>query len=299
MTETTRQKDWSIVEFEVDPANEDLAAWLMIDCGSSGCEVQPVGDSRLVIKAAFDSFVLGEREMQSLASRLEEYMLGECLKTLKVHVLQEEDWLAKWKTGFKPFSIGDRLMVSPPWEVPNIAEQERRNRKIVIIEPAMAFGTGLHATTRFCLRMVEQLQLGKKILDVGTGSGILSIAAALLDPQATPIAVDTDPIAVQAARDNSELNHVNDRITIIEGSTEAVKEFKFDSILSNMTCEDIIALLPEYRQLLGENGQVVGAGILSEKLPRLEAKVAENGFEISKIETEDMWSGVLLRKTVS
>ncbi len=156
----------------------------------------------------------------------------------------------------------------------------------------MAFGTGLHATTRYCLAELEKQTPVDKVVDVGTGSAILAMAYAKLHPQSEIWAVDTDQVAIDVAEVNCELNAVSDRIKLITGSTDIVVQQKFGCILSNLTCEDIIALLPDYVKMLDKGGTVICAGILTEKLPLLEKALAEHGLSIIHSTPEGMWTGV-------
>jgi ribosomal protein L11 methyltransferase len=133
-----------------------------------------------------------------------------------------------------------------------------------------------------------------RILDVGTGSGILAIAAALLDKGATILAIDNDPTALENASVNLKLNRLEPQIQLLLSAPENV-EGKFSTILSNMTCEDIIALLPTYERLLLPNGTVVGAGILKEKMSLLEAASRQANFEIIDREEKGEWMGVVMK----
>lgn len=291
LSETNRS--WAAVEFDAPAEQEELAGWVMVHvAGAVGCEIRATNATNVCVHASFDRDTLQTEDMAKIGSALEEYGLAGSLASLRMQAVQEEDWLAKWKQGFRPFPVGEKLIVCPPWDVPT----EAGERRALIIEPAMAFGTGLHPTTQFCLRMLETLPLGEHLLDVGTGSGILAIAAVMLDSRRTVVGVDTDPIAIDNARKNAELNGVSAGLRLITGSTEKIAEV-FDSLLSNLTCEDIVALLPEYRRLIKPGGRVVCAGILAEKEKLLDAACAANGFRVESMEDAPPWRGVVLRCT--
>ena len=288
----SEQRTWAAVEFSVGLDDEELAGWVMVDrVGASGCEVRPVPESAHVLIHA--TFANCQPDMSKIRKTLEEYGLP--ATELKLCSIAEEDWLAKWKEGFKPFNSGDRLVVCPPWER-ETAVIGAFGREVLVIEPAMAFGTGLHATTRFCLRSIERQTVGDRVLDVGTGSGILAIAAVLLHPHALATAVDNDPVATENAQLNCRLNNVGSRVKLITGTIDSLAGHQFDSILSNITCEDIIALLPQYRELLKPGGIVICAGILSEKRPLLEESLPEHGFTIASSEQDGQWTGIILRR---
>ncbi len=295
MEQTEKQKSWAAVEFEVDATNEDLASWLIVQCGASGCEIRPGEDNRVLIHAVFDCEKLPPEELSRIRSSFEEYKLGECLRTFKVQQVEHEDWLARWKEGFEPFRVGTRFLVCPSWMHDELTPELTEGRVVILIEPGMAFGTGLHATTQFCLRALESYPPKSSVLDVGTGSGILAIACAHITPNVRIVALDIDPVAIETAQEDLHLNNVDGRIELIVGSTENVKGQTFDLILSNLTCEDIVALLPDYMKLLEPDGHILCAGILKEKLPLLEAAVAKHKMTMIQVEHTGQWVGVVLR----
>lgn len=297
MSEQTRtQRKWGTIEFDTSVGNEDLASWLIMQCGASGCEVMSLeddGGKRSRIRATFDKAGLTDDEMAKIRSSFEEYGLGECLQTLRISEVEEEDWLSRWKEGFEPFALGQNLMICPSWYKDKLPDSAK-NRVCLFIEPGMAFGTGLHATTRYCLTVLEQYSTGQSVLDVGTGSGILAIAAALLNEKARIIAIDNDPVAVENAQHNIELNGVAQRISLVQGEIDNTKLERFDTILSNLTCEDIIALLPKYVQILNPGGCIICAGILMEKLDKLVPELERNRLRIIDDKLDGHWVGLTL-----
>jgi ribosomal protein L11 methyltransferase len=288
--------DWSVIQFEIDAKDEELASWLMIQCGANACEIQPITPERARINACFDARPLSESELAKVRSNFEEYGLSSSLQSLQLQSVPDQDWLARWKEGFEPFFVGDEFLICPPWRQDKLTPESIGNRHVILIEPGMAFGTGLHETTQFCLKMLKRYLSGSTILDVGTGSGILSIAAAkLLGSKAKITALDITDSAIETARDNFKLNNVATQIHLLEGSTELVRGSTFGTILSNLTCEDIIALLDDYKKLLRSGGNVICAGILKEKLSMLEAALPTFGFKIKEQEVGEKWAGTILQ----
>jgi ribosomal protein L11 methyltransferase len=296
---TTKKEEalrtWMAIEFVVSKEQEDLASWLMVHRGAKGCEVKPHEGDRVLLHSVFEKD-MDLAEMDELKSSLEEYGLGSCLNSLKVSTLEEADWLSKWKQGFEQFPVGKRFMICPPWLKDRLSKDELANRHLILVEPGMAFGTGLHITTRFCLKSIEKHLQGPEVLDVGTGSGILAIAAAMINCECDVTAVDVDPVSIKVAQENLDLNGMSERVRLVLGSTEAVAGSVYQTLLSNLTCEDIIALLPDYEKLAPLGGVVICAGILKEKLPMLERALEGSSFEILEKELEDLWAGVILRK---
>ncbi len=174
--------------------------------------------------------------------------------------IEDQDWTAAWKEFFTPVEAG-RFLVLPPW----LADTPMAGRQPIFIEPKSAFGTGHHATTALCLRALSLLldaRLGSDgiVLDLGTGSGVLGIACATQGM--TVIGTDIDPVAVDNALENSALNKVEDRMTVLPGSTGAVKERHFDLILANILAAPLKELAPDIMALLKPGGALVLSGIL-------------------------------------
>ena len=172
-------------------------------------------------------------------------------------LIPEQDWKESWKKGFVPIDVGERFTILPPWE------KQRPGRINLVIDPAMAFGTGHHETTRSCLVLMEKYAArGAKesFLDVGTGTGILAIAAAQMGYRRV-IGVDTDILAVDAARSNIELNQASAGIEIEEGSI-AVQSGTFDLIAANIISSVLVLLAPELASHLKPGGVAVLSGIL-------------------------------------
>lgn len=181
-----------------------------------------------------------------------------------VSMIAEEDWASSWKEHFKPLPVGERLLILPSWEQPGPAEE----RRVITLDPGMAFGTGGHETTRLCLECLEQILtqepvLDQPLLDLGTGSGILAIAAAKLG--ATRIdAVDIDPQAVLVAEENCRLNLVADAIDCSTTPLEQLPD-GYAVILANILAEELVRMAPELTRRLCANGLLVLSGILAER----------------------------------
>lgn len=181
-----------------------------------------------------------------------------------VTLLGEEDWASSWKIHFKPLAIGQRLLIIPTWEVPPPAT----NRAIIILDPGMAFGTGSHQTTRLCLECLETLITDaahpvSRVLDLGTGSGILAIAAAKLG--VTDIdAVDIDPQAVTVATENCSLNSVSNAICCSTTPLENLAD-GYQIILANILAEELVRMAPAIIARLAPGGSLILSGILAER----------------------------------
>ncbi len=193
----------------------------------------------------------------------------------QVSLLGEEDWASSWKTHFKPLMIGQRLLVLPSWEPPPADD----TRAVIVLDPGMAFGTGGHETTRLCLECLEGLLTASsaetstmKVLDLGTGSGILAIAAAKLGVKQID-AVDIDPQAISVASENCLLNRVDSQISC---STTPLEQLggTYRIILANILAEELVRLAPEIICRLAPGGDLILSGILAER-----EKLVRTGFD--------------------
>lgn len=181
-----------------------------------------------------------------------------------VSMIAEEDWASTWKEHFKPLPVGNRLLIIPSWEAPAAAE----TRQVITLDPGMAFGTGGHETTRLCLECLEQITANAAhpelpVLDLGTGSGILAIAAAKLGALRID-AVDIDPQAVLVAQENCRLNQVADAVSCSATPLEQLPD-GYRLILANILAEELVRMAPELTKRLLPGGWLVLSGILAER----------------------------------
>lgn len=243
-----------------------------------------------------DNKVLLESAKQAV-ERLRSIRFDFDLGSLAYHIetIDEEDWSNNWKKYYKPIEIGDRLLVLPAWE--DIPDTERR---ILKLNPGMAFGTGSHQTTRMCLEFLEQtVSNGDTMLDLGCGSGILSIASILLGAKKA-IAVDIDPIAEKIALDNAELNSIGKKsFQILIGnllSDDSVRTAimgKYPIVAENIVADVIIALAPLSRQLTAPHGKLIVSGIIDERADEVIDCLKSCGFCLLEMKSSGGWNAFL------
>ncbi len=200
----------------------------------------------------------------------------------------EENWNEKWERTIQPVEIGERMVVVPTWsQYKNI-----HDRIILHIDPKMSFGTGHHETTRLTLKLLERyITRGHHMLDVGTGSGILAIAAVKLGASRAT-GVDIDPWSIANAKENIALNHVEQFVEIFQEKPEQIKNRTYDLITSNLTLNTNIDLLDEYRRLLLNEGILLLSGFLNKDLPEMEKHLNKNRFVVHDVVTENEWSAI-------
>lgn len=207
-------------------------------------------------------------------------------------IVNDNDWKDKWKEFFKPSKITDTLVVKPTWEEYTPAEGE----KIIEIDPGMAFGTGTHETTTLCMRLLEKyLKDDQSVMDVGCGSGILAIAAALLGSKDI-LGVEIDPDAVRTAIENVELNGVSDVVAVKEGDLTKGVDKVVDLIVANLMAPLVIELSGAAADHLVDKGIYISSGILIEKRDQVAEAVKAAGFEIVEILEEGEWCAIAAQK---
>ena len=203
-----------------------------------------------------------------------------------------EDWASTWRQGLAPRKLTDRLIVSPSWCKSDADEIAGGDSVVIVIDPGMAFGTAEHGTTRGALRLLDRaLAPGQALLDAGCGSAILAIAAAKLGA-AKVLAVDLDPYATEAARDNVTANGVSDRVSIetgVIGPVWIAASGPFDGILANIQTGVLVPLLASFAAALGAGGWLILSGILDEEWSLLASAAADHGFSLVDRDADGEW----------
>ncbi|MBC8140951.1 MAG: 50S ribosomal protein L11 methyltransferase [Armatimonadetes bacterium] len=209
---------------------------------------------------------------------------------ITVRFVAEEDWATAWKQYFKPQKIGTRIVVKPTWE----AYDAEPDDVVIEIDPGMAFGTGLHATTRLCLTGLEtHVFAGASVADVGTGSGILAVAAILLGA-GSAVAVDNDPLAVRIAAENVSFNGVSSQVNVYEAAEPPPGQF--DIVVANILAHIILALAAPLFAATKAGGVLITSGILAgASAEQVAAGLTKAGFRETQIVTEGEWASVVAR----
>lgn len=256
-------------------------------------------------------YVAEEKDTPMFRQRIEEviYQYGRLypMPPPTFRKLEDQDWANAWKEHYRPFRIGNKIWIQPSWmgieDVKDGADGVQPDDVVLTLDPGMAFGTGLHPTTQMCMRALEGIvQPGMTVLDVGTGSGILVIAAAKLGAKRL-LAFDTDPLAVKATAENCEQNGVAEKILLFEGKLDQVDEKGWDVVVVNILAPVIISLFEKDElmsfvadsKLSSKNGRLILSGIIEEQGAGIETAVAKaGGCIVEKLQVRD-WVSYIVR----
>ncbi len=296
--------DWTEVKITVDAENVDLAGDIaqmtvpygiyIEDYSHLKEEVEEIAhidliDAKLLKKDRTKAVVhvyVGpdENPGEAVAFLTERYAAAGIGNRIETAPCRQEDWINNWKKYFHPMKVGKKLLIRPDWE----QAENRENRIVLNLEPGIAFGTGTHETTRLCMEFLEEyVQPGCAVLDVGCGSGILSVAGLLLGA-GSAVGVDIDPLAVKTAVQNAERNHVESRFTGICGSLTEKVAGKFDVVAANIVADVIAELTEQIGNFMNPGAVYLMSGIIDEREPvvldalkgrfRVIARREENGW---------------------
>ena len=257
------------------------------------------GKYRVVVKTYVKPGERGQTVRGQLEEGLWRLSLLYPIPAPEIRTVQEEDWATAWKKFYKPLRIGRRVVLKPTWEEFNAQPDDL----VIHLDPGMAFGTGMHPTTRLCIVALEELvQKGDTVLDLGTGSGVLAFVAAELGATAV-LATDIDPLAVRVARENAELNQIDSIVLTIDlGSVPAAMTARFGVIVANILAEVLVGLFDgKYQNIpladpLQPGGAMILSGILAEKATMVIEAAARYGLTLVDQKQEGDWVALVVRK---
>jgi ribosomal protein L11 methyltransferase len=282
---------WWLVTLAIAPSAEELASSILFEHGSTGIVTLNESADTVTLGAYFADHSTALQVTQSIGSELGRAGPPTAFRNCTVSHVPEQDWMQKWKEGFEAVHIGKRLTIAPSWKLP-----KNENERVVIqIDPGMAFGTGTHETTRLCLEAIERYWQGGSLLDVGTGTGILSICAALLRPGSRVVGIDIDPRAIEVAHENVEINKVFGRVELLEGQPGALSD-AFDVVVANLTAEVIVDLMPELADRVAKTGLMILSGVLSSLAGDVESSLAAGGFTVIERGNAGEWTAIVALK---
>ena len=260
------------------------------------CDIPEQENTEIVVVTAYfpddselhDRLAAVEEEMTAIEERIGSCRFGNtCFRTIS-----ETDWENEWKQFFHTTRITEHIVIKPTWE----EYEAEPDDKVIELDPGMAFGTGTHHTTGMCMRRLEKvIEPGMTVFDVGTGSGILAIAAAMLGAKSVK-AVDIDGVAVRVAKENVADNGLSEQIEVREGDLLHGTEGKADVIIANIIADIVIMLLQDIPQKLNDNGVLLASGIIEERMPDVEAAAQAQGLYVDAVDHRGGWVVMQMKK---
>lgn len=233
------------------------------------------------------------QEISESIDKLKEFNLDTGKKAITTTEVDEEDWATAWKKYYHPVKISGRFTIVPTWEMYEPVESDEL---IIELDPGMAFGTGTHPTTVMCLQALEKyVKPEDYVIDVGTGSGVLAIGAALLDAGEI-LALDLDEVAVAAAKENISLNKCDSKVEVKQGDLLESVSGKADLIVANILAEVIVTFSADAYELLAPGGLFIVSGIISAKKDMVKEDLIAKGFELVESVVMEDWVALIARK---
>ena len=313
--------DWLKVTVLTTTEASELVSQTLIDAGAGGTEIEdrhdieannrPEGmwdilDESLALKmredvcvsAYYSAAVRAADVLAQIRSELDRLRreVGDVIPMGKLEIetdgIDEEDWAEFWKKDFHTFRIGRHMVVKPGWETYEPLPDDR----VLEIDPGMAFGTGTHETTALCAELIEEyLRPGDSVIDIGTGSGILAIAAAEYGAGEV-LATDIDALAVQVAGENVRRNGVADRVTVRQGDLLAAVDRRADIVIANIIADVIVSLAAPVRECIQDGGLFICSGIAAEREEKVLDALREAGYPQPDIRRKGEWVAMAARR---
>lgn len=342
-------RGWILVTVGVPREAEELAGSLLFEAGANGTMTVSETDSRIEIGAYFAESTDTVALRATVGNELQQRGVRPDQIEFRTDFIPDQDWLQKWKEGYEPIQAGEKFLIVPSWKIdslkidsltldslkPNSVQlmdlsdadsqshplQSVDGRIVILIDPGMAFGTGTHESTRLCLEFIERYWKGGQFLDVGTGTGILAIAAAKLVPHSSVTGIDVDPVAVEVAGENAGINKVTSihlrvaepgslrpsESTSDEADHPAARvecqsdgqrtQSQYDVVVANLTADLIAEVLQDLVALVTANGRLILSGILSEQGPDIEGALRNCGFNIIAKSAAGEWVAFVAQPT--
>jgi ribosomal protein L11 methyltransferase len=290
---TTVPSSWLQLSLRTDPSALDAVSNFLIERGSPGVVIKsnvvqayfPQAEDSAAVRNDVQRFM---RAIQRTGAKVGE-------NDLRWRILKDRNWNSAWRRFFHPQRVGQKFLITPPWVKP----QRIGLRQLIMIEPGMAFGTGTHATTRGCIEYIEKVAASFRgsafnALDVGTGSGILSIALAKLGAQPV-LAIDNDPLALKVASENLALNGVEGKVRLSDINLNRVRK-TFSVVVANLTAETILNLARRLETKVSPRGSLILSGIFQAQADAVAARFERSGFTVVRRKRDKEWMTLLLRR---
>ena len=303
---------WKDVKLDISKQHAEAAQAIALSIASAGIYIEDYSDIETAVLemahtdliepdllqrdralVAVHLYFDADADTQELLALLEARLKAANIPYALAHSdVEQQQWESAWKNYYHAFDVCGRLTVAPSWEAQDPAFAPEPGRAVLKLDPGMAFGTGTHETTLLCLeRLCERVRGGEKLLDVGTGSGILAIAALLLGAQQAD-GIDIDPIAVRTALENAQLNGVESRFTCRVADLAQQASGTYDIIVANIISSSVIALAPQIKPLLKKGGVFIASGIIDDYEQDVTTAITQCGFTAVRVYRKNGWVAV-------
>lgn len=290
MNKMKPENNWIEISLPAPDQAEDAVTNFLFELGATGNYIHNGILSAYFPESAWDK--QKHEQLLRYLGQLNELHYSIRIDQVHVQSIEDRDWNALWKQTIQPIDIDGKILIKPSW----IDISPSPDVRIIEIDPQMAFGTGTHATTQLMLKfIIKHIGASCRILDIGTGTGILAIAAAQLS-DAQIVAFDNDPIAAATARQNFQNNHVDNKISLFCGTLDAVKKMQFDLVLANINRSTIVPLLADICDNLTLSGLAILSGILIEERDEIAKHLNRFPLKLAAENQIDEWIGFVIQK---
>lgn len=312
--------EWKEFNVHINKEAEESVVEVLMNLGSAGVNIVDRSDFETLPEYGFDTLwaldenkfpstgviVKGyfeikdiqpgfEKELHQKIEELKEFGLNIEDYRVESGTVADTDWNEKWKEYYHSVPITRYLTIVPEWKQ---YEKVNPDEKLIVLDPGLAFGTGTHPTTQLSLQGLEtEMRGGEVVLDVGTGSGVLTIASSLLGAKAIH-AYDLDDIAVQSAKNNIELNDLAAEITVKENNLLKDVTIEADIVVANILAPIIIKLIPDAMRVLKPGGVFITSGIIADQKDKVVAALADEGFKLKQMNQMKDWFSIIAQKTL-
>ena len=279
---------WAEIQIDAEPNAVDAVGAALYAAGCGGFEVRETAQPPAVAGYLPVDDRLEERleQLQDALAKLPEFGVSGAGTELTLRYVEEADWATAWQAYYKPMRIGKRLVVTPPWEEPSLGSDDLP----IVVDPGMAFGTGSHPTTQLCLVALEEfVKPSCTVADIGTGSGILAIAASKLGA-ASVAANDNDPLAVQIARENAVVNGVSIQIA------ETLPAGPYAVVVANILADVIIGMAGPLAAWTQPGGTLIASGIIDTRESDVRQAVEGAGFTSKDTRHQGEWVALIFKR---